>query len=471
MARNVCCGPERLKKDDDEHKVAHARGWQSTMLLATTATVAFVGLAAAFRSRATFLTTPLQRGLVEESACPPPPEGMYIDPHRALAQLNVSKWQFRNVSWNIFPDGFPVHHYESSQSNVFELARKQWWESETFRVAKTIILEERKGKPNATVLDIGGWIGITGMYYSTVAPRVVAVEPDIVARSELVANVALNPFLEPRIRVYDKCISNKKGKITMKGDPGGSWSSILFFNDKGSLPSWEVECLTFESFLKVANVDPKDVIFIKMDIEGAEHTVLPHMRKWLKKHGNPPMWVSMHKWLWEQTDEAKNKMAAVFRDFKHVYTARLEEVPRANLEDGVKFFGDGSDSVYLLSMKQYTFLDLRPYDFADNGGPLPYPTAKKAAAVAADDDEEGVEDEGEDEEAVPVKKSLRRPKVPVEEEEEEDSGDAEESDAGDSGEGDSEDAAADDDVVEEEEEEEEIPEPPPKKKSKKSSRK
>jgi FkbM family methyltransferase len=58
--------------------------------------------------------------------------------------------------------------------------------------------------PDATVLDIGGWVGITGLYYSTYAPRVVAVEPDLIARSELVANVALNPFLEPRIRVYDK---------------------------------------------------------------------------------------------------------------------------------------------------------------------------------------------------------------------------------------------------------------------------
>jgi hypothetical protein len=47
-------------------------------------------------------------------------------------------------------------------------------------------------------------VGITGLYYSTYAPRVVAVEPDLIARSELVANVALNPFLEPRIRVYDK---------------------------------------------------------------------------------------------------------------------------------------------------------------------------------------------------------------------------------------------------------------------------
>lgn len=112
---------------------------------------------------------------------------------------------------------------------------------------------------NATVLDIGGWIGITGLFYSTLAPRVIALEPDMAARSELVANVALNPLLEPRIRIYDKCISDKREKVLMKGDPGGSWSSTKFFDDK-KLPAWEVDCMPLEDFLKIANVEVKDII-------------------------------------------------------------------------------------------------------------------------------------------------------------------------------------------------------------------
>ena len=174
----------------------------------------------------------------------------------------------------------------------------------------------------------------------------------------------------------------------MKGDPGGSWSSILFHNDK-TLPSWKVECITFEMFLELAQVDPNDVVFIKIDIEGAEHTVLPSMRKWLRRHNYPPIWVSMHKWLWEG-DEAKEKMAAAFRDYKHVFNSRLEEIPRANLEDAQTFFGDTSDSVYLLSNKVYKFVDLATTDFIAKGSvvALPDESPKKALRRRRDVEEE-----------------------------------------------------------------------------------
>jgi len=63
------------------------------------------------------------------------------------------------------------------------------------------------------------------------AGRVVAVEPDPVAREELVANAVLNPELEAHVHVYSHCVHSLCGKAAMKGDPGGSWSSILFKDD------------------------------------------------------------------------------------------------------------------------------------------------------------------------------------------------------------------------------------------------
>lgn len=117
-----CFGPERVKKDDDDHKTSPARGWQTTLLLSTTAAVALVGLVAAFRAKAAFMPgTPLTgMGLLGGGgeACPKP-EGMWIDPHRALAMLNHSKWQARNISWNILPDGHPIHHYDSCTYFLF----------------------------------------------------------------------------------------------------------------------------------------------------------------------------------------------------------------------------------------------------------------------------------------------------------------------------------------------------------------
>lgn len=113
--------------------------------------------------------------------------------------------------------------------------------------------------PNSVVLDIGGWIGLTGLYIANFVPRVVAFEPDIAARSELVANVALNPLLEPRIHVYDSCISDKREQLAMKGDPGASWSSLMFIGDT-KLPSWTVTCYPLEDLLVRAGVDGRDVI-------------------------------------------------------------------------------------------------------------------------------------------------------------------------------------------------------------------
>jgi hypothetical protein len=239
-----------------------------------------------------------------------------------------------------------------------------------------------------------------------------------------------------------RCISNKPGKLVMKGDPGGSWSSILFHNDK-TLPSWTVDCVTFDKFLEVANINADDIIFIKIDIEGAEHTVLPNMRKWLRKHGNPPIWVSMHKWLWEAGDAAKEKMAAVFRDYDHVLNSRLEEVPRDSLESGATFFGDQTDSVYLLTMKMYKFLDLRTSDFGDRGGPVPMPTAapvrRARKSARADDEDDDELDTMEDEEG-----------------------------EGDGPSDDTEDADDDGEEVEEEEVEEEVEEPEPPRRKRRS---
>jgi len=190
----------------------------------------------------------------------------------------------------------------------------------------------------------------------------------------------------------------------LKGEAGGAWSSILFDKDE-TLPRWEVDCVTFETFLGIAEVEAKDVIMIKIDIEGAEHTVLPSMRKWLKKNGMPPIWVSMHKWLWAGGDEAKKKMGAVFADYKHVINPRLEELPRSLVEDPLTLFGDKSESVYLLTNKIYKWLDLRTWDFADQGGPLPLPTAPKPArstrgrhpVVEVVEEEEEEEEAGDDE--------------------------------------------------------------------------
>ena len=48
-----------------------------------------------------------------------------LEPWRASAQVNVTRWQYGNISHSTFPDGAPVRHYDSPNSNVWRLAQTQ----------------------------------------------------------------------------------------------------------------------------------------------------------------------------------------------------------------------------------------------------------------------------------------------------------------------------------------------------------
>ena len=62
-----------------------------------------------------------------------PAGGVALEPWRATAQLNATRWQYVNVSLGAYPDGSPIKHYVTSQANVWGLAASQAWEAETFK--------------------------------------------------------------------------------------------------------------------------------------------------------------------------------------------------------------------------------------------------------------------------------------------------------------------------------------------------
>jgi hypothetical protein len=62
-----------------------------------------------------------------------PAGGVALEPWRATAQLNATRWQYVNVSLGAFPDGSPIKHYLSAQANIWGLAASQSWEAETFK--------------------------------------------------------------------------------------------------------------------------------------------------------------------------------------------------------------------------------------------------------------------------------------------------------------------------------------------------
>ena len=147
------------------------------------------------------------------------------------------------------------------------------WEPETLA-----LLAERTG-PGVQFLDIGAWIGPTSLFAAAGGAEVVAVEADPVALVWLRRNLALNPELAARIRVFDKVLTPEGGVArfgTNRGRGGNSMSSTLHAE---MATEWTLPAATPAELAAFAAPAAGSAArrFVKLDIEGGEYAVLPRL--------------------------------------------------------------------------------------------------------------------------------------------------------------------------------------------------
>ena len=131
----------------------------------------------------------------------------------------------------------------------------------------------------------------------------------------------LNPSVAAKTTIQQLCISDKPGAIKMYGTPGDSMST-LFAGDgakaqaaKSSYTSWQVECMTFDSFIKWQAIDPAEIGIIKLDTEGAEARILLQLEPWLAAH-KPTILLSVHAFLYLEETAVHEKLRAVLYSYK-----------------------------------------------------------------------------------------------------------------------------------------------------------
>ena len=104
-------------------------------------------------------------------------------------------------------------------------------------------------------------------------------------------------------------MSNKNGKSKFggNGELGNSESTLLvnnniFFTYNGRHNSrWknqqnhiiDIETITIETLLEEQNIKPEEITLLKMDIEGGEIILIPHLKKFLKIY-KPTFYISLH---------------------------------------------------------------------------------------------------------------------------------------------------------------------------------
>jgi len=189
----------------------------------------------------------------------------FVMEKRRRRVLKVLGQRTRFTPGNIFIDGWDLEYLDGAAiaSSIDVLVNRGWNDFTTQRVAPVI-------------LDCGANIGISVLNYRRRHPMasITAFEPDPFAAKALRRNLSVNRAGDVRVVEAAVWTEAGTGPFFVEGADGGRMQS----GETGSTIT--VECVDLKDFLS----GPVDLI--KMDIEGAEFKVIPHIADRLSLVGN-----------------------------------------------------------------------------------------------------------------------------------------------------------------------------------------
>lgn len=152
---------------------------------------------------------------------------------------------------------------------------------------------ERTVRPGDVMLDIGAWVGPTGLFAALLGASVVCVEADPRAVELLRGNIAANAALARRMQVIARAASPHQGPLRLGAPrkPGDSMSSALHADLANA---WEVETVQPDSLIATALSAGKGSLVIKIDIEGGEYELLPALAPLLPRDRTRALIAAFH---------------------------------------------------------------------------------------------------------------------------------------------------------------------------------
>ena len=164
---------------------------------------------------------------------------------------------------------FDVEANDRGENEFWTKLEQGVWEPDTLEIIESHI------DPQTMFLDIGGWIGPTTLFAACLGAAVVVVEADPKALPALKRNIALNADFSSRVETVAKALYPTSGtvKFGSRRKGGDSMSSLVH---EHMATAWEVDTITPERLAELFQGASK--VFMKVDIEGGEYTILPHAK-------------------------------------------------------------------------------------------------------------------------------------------------------------------------------------------------
>jgi FkbM family methyltransferase len=154
----------------------------------------------------------------------------------------------------------------------------------------TVAAVAARCRPGATFIDVGAWIGPLTLLAAGCGARVVAFEPDPVARAQLLANLGRNPALAPLVEVRPTALGRRSGRAALDAGPHGLGNSLTRVVAAGGAGG---EAVVQDAAAVARDPALRRAALLKIDIEGGEHAVLPRLASYLRSV-RPPLLLSLH---------------------------------------------------------------------------------------------------------------------------------------------------------------------------------
>jgi FkbM family methyltransferase len=201
---------------------------------------------------------------------------------------------------------------------------KGCWEPYTFRILSRFLSRD------SIYCDIGAWIGPTVIYAARKCKRVICFEPDFFAYQYLLQNIHLNSLYN--VMPFNLALGDNDGinkMATFWGDLGNSMTSLLGAEQKED--TINVLCMKWETWATITK--PETIDFLKIDIEGAEFSLLPTIKDWLARY-KPIVYLSTHAPHLDESrrNEEMQNIIKVMGIYKYCFNEKLEALNIRMLE-------------------------------------------------------------------------------------------------------------------------------------------
>jgi FkbM family methyltransferase len=172
-------------------------------------------------------------------------------------------------------------------------------------------------QPGWTVIDVGANIGyFTLLMANRVGPqgKVIAFEPLIENFSILRENIKLNGHLN--VVVENLALMNSTGRIELRSATPGAitWVASVRVDQNSAVESESVEAISLDEYVRKKGIAKVD--FLKIDVEGAEESVLDGATSVLNRD-KPVLLIELH-----ELDRFKDKHPAILKLRDHNYRVR-----------------------------------------------------------------------------------------------------------------------------------------------------